>query len=74
MAIKKLGISLKQILEFQELDITNVDILKLGLRLIKIVEQLHQIGIVHLDIKPDNILIGDVSDILNNYDIDVAED
>ena len=42
--------------------------LKLGLKLIKILEKLHDAGVVHCDIKPDNILIGDVSDLLKDFD------
>tara|TARA_B110001450_G_C17366549_1_gene377834 strand:+ start:74 stop:307 length:234 start_codon:yes stop_codon:yes gene_type:complete len=33
------------------------DVLKMGVRLIKILEGLHSIGLCHLDIKPDNIMI-----------------
>ena len=32
------------------------DILKLGIQLIKSIRQLHSLGFVHLDIKPDNIM------------------
>lgn len=33
--------------------------------MIKILEKLHEAGVVHSDIKPDNILIGDVSDLVS---------
>ena len=40
------------------------DILKLGIQLIKSIRQLHSLGYVHLDIKPDNIMFkNEVSDI-----------
>jgi serine/threonine protein kinase len=32
------------------------DILKLGIQLIKSIRQLHSLGFVHLDLKPDNIM------------------
>ena len=40
------------------------DILKIGIQLIKSIRQLHSLGYVHLDIKPDNIMVqNEVSDI-----------
>ena len=32
------------------------DIFKLGIELFKIIEKLHDVGICHLDIKPDNVM------------------
>ena len=34
-----------------------IDILKIGIQMLKLIEQLHSIGYVHRDIKPDNILL-----------------
>jgi serine/threonine protein kinase len=39
-----------------------IDLLKLGISLVKLVERLHDIGIVHLDIKPDNIVVSQEKD------------
>ena len=32
------------------------DVIKVGIKMIKILEGLHSLGICHLDIKPDNIM------------------
>ena len=34
-------------------------VVSLSLRLIDLLEKLHQIGYIHCDIKPENIMIGD---------------
>ena len=36
----------------------------MGIKLVKILEKVHDCGLVHKDIKPDNILIGEVSDLV----------
>ena len=33
------------------------DVLKIGIQLVKSIRQLHSLGYVHLDIKPDNIMV-----------------
>lgn len=33
------------------------DVLKIGIQLLKAIQRLHDIGYLHLDIKPDNMLI-----------------
>jgi serine/threonine protein kinase len=43
-----------------------VDTLKIGIQLINMIERMHNIGYIHNDIKPDNILIGDYSHILHD--------
>ena len=53
----RLGESLNSILERDpNSPITEKDSLKLGIELIKLVENLHSLGYAHCDIKPDNIL------------------
>ena len=62
--MNKLGISLKDMLIFLQNKFCLIDTLKLGIKLITNIEQVHNAGYVHLDIKPDNILIGDYFDVL----------
>mmetsp|Transcript_3748 Transcript_3748/g.5670 ORF Transcript_3748/g.5670 Transcript_3748/m.5670 type:complete len:119 (-) Transcript_3748:610-966(-) len=70
---EKYGISLKDIMYEQKIRINNVDLFKIGVQLLKIVEQLHKSGYVHLDIKPDNILIGSVDEYMPERDT-IVED
>ena len=68
LAIQKKGISIKSILEvYGSNDLQKTDVLKMGLKLVKILEKLHDAGVVHCDIKPDNILFGDISDLLTGF-------
>ena len=61
-------------MDILDTDLQKTDVLKMALQLIKILEKLHDTGLVHLDIKPDNILIGDVSDLLQSLDDDPDEE
>ena len=52
------GINLQQILNEKNSNISTTSIYYLGLKLLDILEVVHNSGLVHNDIKPDNILIG----------------
>jgi serine/threonine protein kinase len=56
--MKKLGESLYKVLDAQEDNIRLIDVLKLGLQLIKLIEKFHEQGLLHLDIKVNNMLFG----------------
>lgn len=60
--MKKLGINLFDIYDHNCSRLRMIDLLKLGISLVKLVERLHDIGIVHLDIKPDNIVVSQEKD------------
>ena len=62
--MNKLGISLKDVIFYLLNRFHLIDTIKLGIKLIALIEKLHKAGYVHLDIKPDNILIGDYFDVL----------
>lgn len=55
---EKLGKSLKDIFYEIEDHFTKICILNLAIKLVEILERLHEKGYIHCDIKPDNILIG----------------
>ena len=55
--MKKLGKELSSMFFRQKKKMKKIDILKLGIQLIKIVESFHSLGYIHRDIKPDNILL-----------------
>lgn len=57
IVMPKLETSIKDLIFSQDCQIMVKDVLKMGIRLIKILEGLHSIGLCHLDIKPDNIMI-----------------
>ena len=56
--MRKLGQSLYKVLDAQEDNIRQIDVLKLGLQLIKLIEKLHEQGVLHLDIKVNNMMFG----------------
>jgi serine/threonine protein kinase len=62
--MEKLGMSLKDILKKNKRHFTVKCILTIGIRLISLLQKLHNTGYIHCDIKPDNIMIGDY-----NYDV-----
>ena len=70
IVMEKLGINLKDIVFKVYERLCMIDILKLGLQLVNIVEKMHNLGYIHKDIKPDNILIGDYTHILPDQKLD----
>jgi serine/threonine protein kinase len=57
MVINLLGCSLEKLkCDIGKLPLNSV--LKIGIRIIKILEEIHNKGLVHRDIKPDNFLVG----------------
>lgn len=56
---EKLGLSLKDILNKNMRHFSQECIINLGLKLLDLLEKLHEKGYIHCDLKPDNIMIGD---------------
>lgn len=57
--MEKLGLSLKDILKRNKRHFSVKCILTIGIKLIMLMQKLHDTGYIHCDIKPDNIMIGD---------------
>ena len=53
----RLGKTLSDIFMESGRRLRQADVLKIGVMLLKAIQKLHNIGYLHLDIKPDNILI-----------------
>ena len=53
--LEKLGRSIKDMMNGGSKMLVR-DVLKVGIELFKIIEKLHNLGICHQDIKPDNIM------------------
>lgn len=52
------GVNLQQLLEKCSFRLSNASIFHLGIRLLSILELIHNSGLVYNDLKPDNIMIG----------------
>jgi serine/threonine protein kinase len=52
-----------------------VDVTKIGISMLNIIEHVHSIGITHQDIKPDNILMADTESLsgCDDYPLDLSE-
>ena len=55
--MQKLGTPLMEIFDFSSHKLMKIDVLKIGIELLKIIEKLHSFDIIHQDIKFDNILL-----------------
>jgi serine/threonine protein kinase len=54
--MEKLGTSLMDIFDASNQKLMKIDVLKLGIELLKLIEKLHSFDIIHQDIKFDNIM------------------
>lgn len=57
--IKKLGTSLMEVFESSNQKLMKIDVLKIGIELLKLIEKMHAEDIIHQDIKFDNILLSE---------------
>jgi len=57
--MEKLGTSLMEVFDASNQKLMKIDVLKLGIELLKLIEKLHSFDIIHQDIKFDNILLTD---------------
>ena len=62
MVVERLGPSLGDFIENIKVDLKLKDVVKLGIGLIEKIKELHKLGIVHCDIKPDNIMLAFIED------------
>ena len=56
--MERLGVSLVDILKRNRLKFSYDQVIPLGVQLISTIEKYHELGYVHCDLKPDNILFG----------------
>ena len=57
--MEKLGMSIKDIMKSRQKHFTLKCAISMGIRLVNLLEALHDEGYIHCDIKLDNIMIGD---------------
>ena len=57
--MEKLGTPLIDVYDRMGNTMRKTDVLKIGIELFTLIENLHAQGITHQDLKPDNILFGD---------------
>jgi serine/threonine protein kinase len=58
VVMEQLGLSLGDIIEKKGKNFSLGQVVALGIQLITSIESLHNLGFVHCDIKPSNILVG----------------
>jgi casein kinase 1/casein kinase I family protein HRR25 len=56
--MERLGVSLVEVIKRNALKFSYVQIISFGCQMLDALESLHELGFVHCDIKPDNILFG----------------
>jgi serine/threonine protein kinase len=75
----KLGRGISTIFYKYKKNFKKIDVLKIGIQLLKVIERFHSLGYVHRDIKPDNILIDpnrnykEYENVNLNHDSDLKE-
>ena len=67
MVLKRLGVTVSDLYENHNCNCTRIDVLKLGIQLVKSIRQLHSLGYVHLDLKPDNMMFDASSIPVQNF-------
>ena len=56
--MERLGVNLVDIMKVKRLQFTLDQVVSLGVQLINSIEKFHELGFVHCDLKPDNIMFG----------------
>jgi serine/threonine protein kinase len=55
---ERLGLSIKDILKRNRKHFSVKCIMTIGLQLVDLLEKLHEVGYIHCDLKPDNVMVG----------------
>ena len=61
LIMDKFGDSLREIVDLFNNKFTVHTVLQIGLQLVSILENMHKLCFIYNDLKPDNILVGDLS-------------
>ena len=56
--MERLGVSLLDVIKKNKLKFSDQQVVALGVQLINAIEKFHELGYVHCDLKPDNIMFG----------------
>lgn len=66
--MKDFGLSFKDLVEARDSPLLPQDVLFYGIQLLTSVEKLHSTGLLHADIKPDNVLVNSITKEVNLID------